>query len=134
MHLRPGLERRRGIIPGQLAVHAGRVCRPSRPAQGIPSQRRIRLGTTPQDEVPALVLRVVRARVPLRHDVLTAVKPPACRCVDTNAAGWEKLKVTISLGLAHYPKNGDKPESLLAAADKALYAAKDAGRNRVVDS
>jgi diguanylate cyclase (GGDEF)-like protein len=41
--------------------------------------------------------------------------------------------VTISLGIASAVPSGDcTPESLLAAADSALYAAKSAGRNRVV--
>jgi diguanylate cyclase (GGDEF)-like protein len=37
--------------------------------------------------------------------------------------------VTISQGLAEWPRHGRSPEELIAAADKALYAAKAAGRN-----
>jgi diguanylate cyclase (GGDEF)-like protein len=40
--------------------------------------------------------------------------------------------VTISIGLATFPTHGDSLQALLGAADKALYAAKKAGRNRVV--
>jgi diguanylate cyclase (GGDEF)-like protein len=40
--------------------------------------------------------------------------------------------VTISIGLAVYPADGNSGEALLRSADKALYAAKHAGRNRVV--
>lgn len=40
--------------------------------------------------------------------------------------------ITISLGVAVYPQHGEDPEALLRAADKALYQAKHAGRNRVV--
>jgi diguanylate cyclase (GGDEF)-like protein len=40
--------------------------------------------------------------------------------------------VTISIGLATFPAHGDTLEDLLSAADKALYEAKNAGRNRVV--
>jgi diguanylate cyclase (GGDEF)-like protein len=40
--------------------------------------------------------------------------------------------ITISLGVAVYPQHGDNPEALLRAADKALYQAKHAGRDRVV--
>ena len=40
--------------------------------------------------------------------------------------------ITISLGVAVYPQHGEDPEALLGAADKALYAAKHAGRDRVV--
>lgn len=41
-------------------------------------------------------------------------------------------ELTISLGAAAYPRHGSSWEELLHAADKALYAAKDAGRNRTV--
>ena len=43
-----------------------------------------------------------------------------------------KLKVTISLGVATYPKHGAEKQALIEAADKALYRAKDSGRNAVV--
>lgn len=40
--------------------------------------------------------------------------------------------VTVSLGVAGYRENGTTPGALLAAADAALYIAKDGGRDRVV--
>lgn len=40
--------------------------------------------------------------------------------------------VTLSLGLALYPKHGKDKESLVSCADQALYQAKQQGRNRVV--
>ncbi len=40
--------------------------------------------------------------------------------------------VTISLGVAGYPTDGHDRESLIQAADAALYASKRLGRNRVV--
>ncbi|MEX2660088.1 MAG: EAL domain-containing protein [Acidimicrobiales bacterium] len=40
--------------------------------------------------------------------------------------------VTASVGIARFPVDGDTPELLLRAADRALYAAKDAGRNGLV--
>jgi diguanylate cyclase (GGDEF)-like protein len=42
------------------------------------------------------------------------------------------LKLTISFGVASYPDHGDDAEMLLRAADQALYAAKDMGRDRSV--
>jgi diguanylate cyclase (GGDEF)-like protein len=44
----------------------------------------------------------------------------------------DSVPVTISLGLASYPDDGDTADALLAAADQALYAAKRLGRNRSV--
>jgi diguanylate cyclase (GGDEF)-like protein len=41
------------------------------------------------------------------------------------------VRVTISVGVAAYPLNGTDPESILRAADLALYRAKAEGRDRV---
>jgi diguanylate cyclase (GGDEF)-like protein len=43
-----------------------------------------------------------------------------------------RLSVTVSAGAAVWPADGADEAALLAAADRALYAAKAAGRNRVV--
>lgn len=39
--------------------------------------------------------------------------------------------VTISLGVAIFPDNGSRVDELISAADKALYQAKELGRNQV---
>jgi diguanylate cyclase (GGDEF)-like protein len=44
----------------------------------------------------------------------------------------DPLPITISFGLASWPEHGDDPELLMRAADQALYAAKDLGRDRSV--
>jgi diguanylate cyclase (GGDEF)-like protein len=41
------------------------------------------------------------------------------------------ISVTISVGIAAFEEGLETPEDLLAAADRALYVAKQAGRNRV---
>jgi diguanylate cyclase (GGDEF)-like protein len=41
-------------------------------------------------------------------------------------------KITLSLGISSYPEHGSTLEELLDRADKALYSAKKAGRNRTV--
>jgi diguanylate cyclase (GGDEF)-like protein len=43
----------------------------------------------------------------------------------------QAINVTISAGLAMSPHDATNPDELIAAADKALYDAKKAGRNRV---
>jgi len=40
--------------------------------------------------------------------------------------------ITLSVGIAEFPTHGDSPESMIAAADGALYRAKREGRDRVV--
>lgn len=49
-----------------------------------------------------------------------------------HTAGKDVGSITISIGLAHFPAHGNTVEALLTAADKALYEAKNSGRNRVV--
>ncbi|MCM2303480.1 MAG: GGDEF domain-containing protein [Elusimicrobia bacterium] len=50
------------------------------------------------------------------------------------SVGFEELRVTISIGVSHFPRDASTPEELIARADAALYSAKAGGRNRVVDS
>jgi diguanylate cyclase (GGDEF)-like protein/PAS domain S-box-containing protein len=45
------------------------------------------------------------------------------------AIAQQALEVTLSVGIALFPDDGDSPRELLAHADGALYAAKQAGRN-----
>ena len=51
--------------------------------------------------------------------------------IETAFAG-SRVPVTISLGVAVYPEHGTDSDTLMLAADRALYAAKSQGRNRVV--
>jgi diguanylate cyclase (GGDEF)-like protein/putative nucleotidyltransferase with HDIG domain len=44
----------------------------------------------------------------------------------------EPVPLTISIGVASYPDEGRDPDALIGAADQALYAAKEMGRNRSV--
>lgn len=44
----------------------------------------------------------------------------------------KKLHASISIGVAGFPEHGDSAESLTMQADQALYAAKAAGRNKVI--
>lgn len=46
--------------------------------------------------------------------------------------GVFKLTTTISMGVATYPDHGRTKEELMRSADRAMYIAKNTGRNRVV--
>lgn len=46
--------------------------------------------------------------------------------------GQFHLRTTISMGIACYPSNGQERETLLRAADRAMYAAKKAGRDHIL--
>lgn len=50
---------------------------------------------------------------------------------ETFEVGVEKIKVTISAGIAHYPQDANAVSDLINKADLALYKAKEAGRNRI---
>jgi len=43
-------------------------------------------------------------------------------------------KLTISIGLAAFPDDAVTEDELILKADRALYHAKNTGRNRVVDA
>jgi diguanylate cyclase (GGDEF)-like protein len=43
-----------------------------------------------------------------------------------------ELSITVSIGVATLPMHGTTPDELVHAADKALYVAKESGRDRVV--
>ena len=54
------------------------------------------------------------------------------RRVSLDGIGDGETSVTLSIGVAFYPGNGEEVHDLLEAADAALYQAKREGRDRVV--
>ena len=51
--------------------------------------------------------------------------------------GREKFpgrQITLSIGVAEFPADGDAPQAVVAAADRALYQAKRDGRDRVIQA
>jgi diguanylate cyclase (GGDEF)-like protein len=57
-------------------------------------------------------------------------KEIAATIVETCDAG--DLQITVSMGVATYPDDADSVHLLIREADKALYTAKEEGKNRVV--
>jgi diguanylate cyclase (GGDEF)-like protein len=70
--------------------------------------------------------------------------PEARRRVDTlrdrlaeiamREGGEDVPRITVSAGVAEAPRDGESLPALLKAADRALYAAKSAGRDRVMEA
>lgn len=52
--------------------------------------------------------------------------------VPVKAGGMEQVSLSVSIGVAASPGHAQDPEGLTAIADKALFRAKEEGRNRVV--
>lgn len=55
-------------------------------------------------------------------------------CEQVAATEFPGRKITLSIGVASLPDNGDTPDAVIADADEALYQAKHEGRNRVVQA
>jgi diguanylate cyclase len=68
------------------------------------------------------------------HDAAMAIAQRIRRTVEERVfeAGAEgHLRLTISIGVATFPEHAGGRDTLLDAADKAMYRAKSLGRNRV---
>ena len=55
----------------------------------------------------------------------------AVRLMPVEHGGTDLGPVTISVGVSSWPESSESPDSLLGLADRALYRAKEAGRDRV---
>jgi diguanylate cyclase (GGDEF)-like protein len=65
----------------------------------------------------------------IAHALATAAR---LRDVVQHRLSSDGMPLTVSFGVATYPRHGHTPQALMHLADQALYAAKSQGRNRVV--
>jgi diguanylate cyclase (GGDEF)-like protein/PAS domain S-box-containing protein len=72
--------------------------------------------------MPNIGIEVARERALSLHKIIRSLNVPY---------EHSNLTITVSMGLALYPAHGDTKEDLLRAADRALYAAKRAGRDQI---
>jgi diguanylate cyclase (GGDEF)-like protein len=83
-----------------------------------------------QRELEALRISVEKHRLALRN-MQRPLEAKAGRSRRGSASPVEGVAVTISIGLAERTDAHRSPEQVLQAADRALYRAKEKGRNRV---
>jgi len=67
-----------------------------------------------------------------KEDALGVVEKLRREIADITLADYEDVRVTASIGVASFPEDGGDKTDLLLSADKALYRAKAAGKNRSV--
>lgn len=65
------------------------------------------------------------------HEALDIAERLRCKIEDEKILG-SKFSVTASMGIATYPTHGRWRDELIEKVDKALYVAKESGRNRCI--
>jgi len=81
------------------------------------------------DRMEAFREALAQAPFVIRRVPRTSQKKRGSRTTRTSSR--QRVNITVSIGVAMPQKGRKKPSDVLAAADKALYRAKKAGRNRV---
>jgi GGDEF domain-containing protein len=74
---------------------------------------------------------VATSRFTLRRRFRPRKKPTAPRGGGVGRKTREQIVITVSIGVAEKDNRHSSPDQVVMAADKALYRAKEAGRNRV---
>jgi len=80
------------------------------------------------------VVLMPETQIELAHRKVEALRQlVAATCFELGSRG-ESIQVTISAGLASFPRDGEDAAELFATADERMFEAKREGRNRVVAS
>jgi len=82
-----------------------------------------------QDALPHL--EQIREAIATAEFTVRSSKRPKKKPEKPASAGTQKVQITISIGAAEREGEARDPQAVIKAADKALYRAKKAGRNRV---
>lgn len=75
---------------------------------------------------------VLLPETPSRGAVLVAERIREMMAATPLDAGRAEVTCTVSIGVASYPEDGPSLDAVAGRADRAMYEAKEAGRNRVV--
>lgn len=67
-----------------------------------------------------------------KADALKVVEKLRLAIAEISLSDYPEVRVTASIGVAGFPEDGEDKTNLLVSADKALYQAKAAGKNRSV--
>jgi len=78
------------------------------------------------------VVMLIEATEDIVHDTAERIRRAIEEREIDIQRGGSPLRVTISLGYAMFPRDSEDVKEVLKKADKALYKAKESGRNRVV--
>lgn len=73
---------------------------------------------------------VILSSVPTRESIVSVAKKIVEAIADPFMLNGKNCRVTVSIGIALYPDNGETAEQLLKLADAAMYLAKNSGKNR----
>lgn len=80
-------------------------------------------------------LEEVRSMIEKRAFVLRSKdRPKKTPEKKTKPKNSKSVHVTVSIGVAHAPKDGKTPEEIMKKADIVLYKAKESGRNCIITS
>ena len=72
------------------------------------------------------------SETPARGALLVAERIREAMAATPLQIDGQQVRCTVSIGIATYPHDGLTIDAVVSRADRAMYQAKQAGRNRVV--